>query len=80
MRGLIGKKIGMTQVFIDGGQSIPVTVVEAGPCVVTQVKTKATDGYDAVQVGYGERKRKHSNKPLDGHFFKAESVNLVVLE
>ena len=48
MRGLIGKKIGMTQVFSDGGQSVPVTVVEAGPCVVTQVKTKATDGYDAV--------------------------------
>ena len=71
MRGLIGKKIGMTQVFSDGGQSIPVTVVEAGPCVVTQVKTKATDGYDAVQVGYGERKRKHSNKALDGHFVKA---------
>ena len=71
MRGLIGKKIGMTQVFSDGGQSVPVTVVEAGPCVVTQVKTKATDGYDAVQVGYGERKRKHSNKALEGHFVKA---------
>jgi large subunit ribosomal protein L3 len=71
MRGLIGKKIGMTQVFSDGGQSVPVTVVEAGPCVVTQVKTKATDGYDAVQVGYGERKGKHSNKALDGHFAKA---------
>ena len=71
MRGLIGKKIGMTQVFSDGGESVPVTVIEAGPCVVTQVKTKATDGYDAVQVGYGERKRKHSNKALDGHFVKA---------
>ncbi len=71
MRGLIGKKIGMTQVFNDGGQAVPVTVVEAGPCVVTQVKKQATDGYDAVQVGYGERKTKHSNKALDGHFGKA---------
>tara|TARA_Y100000590_G_scaffold57876_1_gene60980 strand:- start:25076 stop:25693 length:618 start_codon:yes stop_codon:yes gene_type:complete len=71
MRGLIGKKIGMTQVFKDGGQAVPVTVVEAGPCVVTQVKTQAKDGYDAVQVGFGERKAKHSNKALDGHFTKA---------
>ena len=60
MRGLIGKKIGMTQVFKDGGQAVPVTVVEAGPCVVTQVKTQTKDGYDAVQVGFGERKAKHS--------------------
>ena len=71
MRGLIGKKIGMTQVFKDGGQAVPVTVVEAGPCVVTQVKTQTKDGYDAVQVGVGERKAKHSNKALDGHFTKA---------
>ena len=72
MRGLIGKKIGMTQVFKGGGgQAVPVTVVEAGPCVVTQVKTQAKDGYDAVQVGFGERKAKHSNKALDGHFTKA---------
>ena len=72
MRGLIDKKIGMTQVFKDGGgQAVPVTVVEAGPCVVTQVKTQAKDGYDAVQVGFGERKAKHSNKALDGHFTKA---------
>ncbi len=71
MRGLIGKKIGMTQVFKDGGQAVPVTVVEAGPCVVTQVKTQTKDGYDAVQVGFGERKAKHSNKALDGHFTKA---------
>ncbi|MEA1881365.1 MAG: 50S ribosomal protein L3 [Candidatus Marinimicrobia bacterium] len=73
MRGLIGKKIGMTQVFTDDGQTVPVTVVEAGPCVVTQVKTQPTDGYDAIQVGYGERKAKHSNKPLNGHFAKAGS-------
>ncbi len=71
MRGLIGKKIGMTQIYTDGGQAVPVTVVEAGPCVVTQVKTEATDGYNAVQVGYGERKAKHSNKALNGHFEKA---------
>ena len=68
MRGLIGKKSGMTQIFNDGGQASPVTVVEGGPCVVTQVKTHASDGYDAIQVGYGERKAKHSNKSLNGHF------------
>ena len=73
MRGLIGKKIGMTQIFNDGGKAIPVTVVEGGPCVVTQVKTDASDGYDAIQVGYGERKNKHSNKALNGHFAKAKT-------
>ena len=73
MRGLIGKKIGMTQIFNDGGQAIPVTVIEGGPCVVTQVKTDASDGYDAIQVGYGERKNKHSNKALNGHFEKAKT-------
>ena len=71
MRGLIGKKIGMTQIFQDGGQAVPVTVVEAGPCVVTQVKTLVNDGYDAVQVGFGEKKLKHSNKALNGHFKKS---------
>ncbi|MDG2398826.1 MAG: 50S ribosomal protein L3 [Candidatus Marinimicrobia bacterium] len=73
MRGLIGKKIGMTQIFNDGGKAIPVTVVEGGPCVVTQIKTDASDGYDAIQVGYGERKNKHSNKALNGHFEKAKT-------
>ena len=73
MRGLIGKKIGMTQVFNSEGQAIPVTVVEAGPCVVTQVKTQKSDGYDAIQVGFGIRKSKHSNKALDGHFKKANT-------
>jgi len=63
----------MTQIFNDGGQSIPVTVVEGGPCVVTQVKTHASDGYDAIQVGYGEQKVKHSNKALNGHFEKANT-------
>jgi large subunit ribosomal protein L3 len=71
MRGLIGKKIGMTQIFSDNGILVPVTVVEAGPCVVTQVKTKNSDGYDAVQIGYSDLKNKHSNKPLSGHFKKA---------
>ena len=71
MRGLIGKKIGMTQVFNNEGQSVPVTVIEAGPCVVTQVKTQKNDGYEAIQVGYGARKDKHSNKALNGHFKKA---------
>ena len=73
MRGLIGKKIGMTQVFNNEGQSVPVTVIEAGPCVVTQVKTQKNDGYEAIQVGYGARKDKHSNKALNGHFKKADT-------
>lgn len=73
MRGLIGKKIGMTHIYNDSGSLIPVTVVEAGPCVVTQIKNKSTDGYDAVQVGFGKRKDKHSNKALDGHFLKAKT-------
>ena len=73
MRGLIGKKIGMTQVFNSEGQSVPVTVIEAGPCVVTQVKTQKNDGYEAIQVGYGIRKNKHSNKALNGHFKKADT-------
>ena len=60
MRGLIGKKIGMTQVYNDNGGMIPVTVIEAGPCVVTQIKTKDTAGYDAVQIGFSQRKNKHS--------------------
>ena len=72
MRGLIGKKVGMTQVYDEQGVMTPVTVVEVGPCVVTQVKTEKNDGYDAVQVGYGERKKKHLNKPMEGHFNKAK--------
>ena len=65
IRGFLGKKIGMTQVFAEDGKVIPVTVIQAGPCVVTQIKTKATDGYEAVQLGYGEVKR--HNKPMSGH-------------
>ena len=68
MRGLIGKKIGMTRVFNSRGSSIPVTVLEVGPCYVTQVKTVKKDGYDAVQLGFLELKMKHTTKPLHGHF------------
>ncbi len=71
MRGLIAKKLGMTQVFDDGGLVVPVTIIEAGPCMVTQIKTVEIDGYDAVQVGYGEKKDKHTTTPMKGHYKKA---------
>lgn len=71
MKAVLGKKIGMTQVFSEDGKLIPVTVVEAGPMVVTQLKTKENDGYEAVQVAYGEVKEKKVNKPMRGHFAKA---------
>ena len=71
MRGLLGRKIGMTRVFDEFGNMIPVTVLEAGPCVITQLKTASNDGYDAVQVGYQEKKAKHLTKPLEGHFKKS---------
>ena len=70
-KGLIGKKVGMTQIFDEAGKVIPVTVIEAGPCVVAQIKTKETDGYDAVQLGFGEVKEHKVNKPVKGHFTKA---------
>jgi len=70
-KGLIGKKIGMTQVFWDDGASIPVTVIEAGPCVVVQKKTERTDGYNAIQLGFDRKKEKKATKPLKGHFDKA---------
>lgn len=69
--GLIGKKVGMTSVFSVEGKSIPCTVIECGPCVVTQVKTTETDGYEALQLGFEEKKEKHTTKPLSGHFKKA---------
>ena len=69
-KGLIGKKIGMTQIFTEDGKVIPVTVVEAGPCVVTQKKTMENDGYEAVQVGFGDVKLNKVNKPMKGHFDK----------
>ncbi|MDE6877841.1 MAG: 50S ribosomal protein L3 [Odoribacter sp.] len=71
MPGLIGKKVGMTSVFSAEGKSIPCTVIECGPCVVTQVKTKETDGYEALQLGFDETNEKHTTKPLSGHFKKA---------
>ena len=71
MKTLLGKKIGMTQIFTEEGVVVPVTVIEAGPQVVTQVKTTETDGYNAVQVGYGETKAHRVNKPMTGHFAKA---------
>jgi large subunit ribosomal protein L3 len=71
MKSLIGKKLGMTQVFDEEGRRIPVTVIEAGPCSVVQRKTIATDGYDAVQLGFGAQKPERVTKPLAGHFKKA---------
>lgn len=70
-KGILGKKIGMTQIFEADGRLIPVTVVEAGPCVVVQNKTEETDGYNAVQLGFGEVKEKHMTRPMKGHFDKA---------
>lgn len=74
MPGIIGKKIGMTSIFGADGESIPCTVIQAGPCVVTQVKNRDTDGYRAVQLAYGEKKEKHSNKAEIGHFKKANTT------
>ena len=71
MPGLIGKKIGMTSVFDADGKNIPCTVIEAGPCVVTQIRTVEKDGYAAVQLAYDEMKEKHTSKALKGHFDKA---------
>lgn len=74
MKGLIGKKIGMTSVFTSDGKQTPCTIIEAGPCTVTQVKTLETDKYNAVQIAYGERKEKHSNAALNNHFAKASTT------
>ena len=74
MKTLLGKKIGMTQIFTEDGQVVPVTVVEAGPEVVTQIKTVETDGYNAVQVGYEDQKAHRVNKPMTGHYEKAGVV------
>lgn len=71
-KGLIGKKIGMTQIFDEAGKVVPVTVIEAGPCVVTQLKTAENDGYEAVQLGFGDVSPKHVNKPTAGHFKKSD--------
>jgi large subunit ribosomal protein L3 len=74
MPGLIGKKIGMTSIFDDKGKSIPCTVIEVGPCVVTQIKTIENDGYRAVQLAYDEKKEKHTSKAMLGHFQKAKTT------
>ncbi len=70
-KAILGKKLGMTQLFCEDGSLIPVTVVEAGPCVVVQKKTVETDGYEAVQLGFGDKAEKKMNKPMAGHFGKA---------
>jgi large subunit ribosomal protein L3 len=75
MSGIIGIKVGMTSVITPEGKKIPCTVVQAGPCSVTQVKTEATDGYNAIQLGYGTRKEKNVTKPLQGHFKKAGTTS-----
>lgn len=79
-KGLIGKKIGMTQVFDEKGNMIPVTVIEAGPCVVVQKKTTENDGYEAVQIGYGDVKANRVTKPMGGHFKKADVAPKKVLK
>jgi large subunit ribosomal protein L3 len=71
MVGLLGRKLGMTRIFAEDGTNIPVTVIEAGPCFVTQIKTPEKDGYSAVQLGFMEKKEKRTTKPLLGHFAKA---------
>ncbi|WP_421795590.1 50S ribosomal protein L3 [Haliscomenobacter sp.] len=73
MNGLIGKKIGMTSVYDNTGKSVACTVIEAGPCVVTQVKTEQTDGYTALQLAFGDAKTNNTTKPLKGHFEKAST-------
>ncbi len=71
MPGLIGKKLGMTSIYTEDGSNVPVTVIEVGPCQVVAIKTKEKDGYEALQLGFGVRKEKHTSRPLAGHFKKA---------
>jgi large subunit ribosomal protein L3 len=71
MSGIIGKKIGMTSIYDETGKNIPCTVIEAGPCVVTQVRTMEVDGYEAIQIAFDDKKEKHTSKALKGHFAKA---------
>src|ERR1035437_6292309 len=73
MSGLIGRKIGMTSIFDENGKNIACTVIEAGPCIVTQVKTKESDGYAAVQLAFDDKKEKHVTDALKGHFAKAKT-------
>ncbi|MCX7704534.1 MAG: hypothetical protein N2234_10655, partial [Planctomycetota bacterium] len=76
---LLGRKVGMTHIFADDGAFVPVTILEVGPCFVTQIKTKEKDGYDAIQLGYGRMKEKNVKKPQLGHFKKAGVAPLRVL-
>ena len=80
MSGLIGKKIGMTRIFDETGQKVVVTVIEAGPCFVTDIKTKDKHGYDAVQLGFGEKREKVTTMPLQGHFKRAKVKPLRILK
>ena len=80
MSGLIGKKIGMTSIFDAAGKNIPCTVIQAGPCVVTQVKTKEKDGYDAIQLAFDEKKEKNTSNALKGHFNKAKTTPKRVIQ
>jgi len=80
VRGIIGKKLGMTSFFTPDGRYVPVTVVQAGPCIVTQIKTVQTDGYNALQLGFGEVKPTRINKPLEGHQKKAGEERFAVLK
>jgi large subunit ribosomal protein L3 len=74
MSGLLGKKIGMTSIYDENGKNIPCTVIQAGPCIVTQVRTKEVDGYEAIQLAYEEKKEKHTTKAMQGHFKKAKTT------
>ncbi len=74
MPGLIGKKVGMTSIYDAEGKNIPCTVIEAGPCVVTQIKTVETDGYSSIQLAFDDKKEKNTPKPMSGHFAKANTV------
>ena len=79
MVGIIGKKIGMTSIYNEQGKLIPCTVVQAGPCVVTQIRTQSVDGYSAIQIGYGEKKEKSTTNALKGHFKKADTTPKIKL-
>ncbi len=74
MSGLVGKKIGMTSLFDDKGKNVPCTIIEAGPCIVTQIKNKTKDGYESLQLSFEEKKKKLTNKSLTGHFEKAKTT------
>ncbi len=74
MSGLLGKKIGMTSIYDENGKNIPCTVIQAGPCIVTQIRTKETDGYEAIQLAFEDKKEKHTTKAMQGHFAKAKTT------